>query len=312
MQLRVTKKDLVAEDVLSVALEPVGGGDLPHAPPGSHIAVTLVTPSGALVRRYSLCGDPNERARYEIAVLREPRSRGGSAFVHDALAVGDTLRAEGPFSEFPLTESATHSILIAGGIGITPLIPMLHRLIADGRSVEFHYAARSEARLAFRERLTELASDAVRFYSDDAGDSLSLDNVLSRPADGTHVYTCGPRSLIEAVRERATHFGWAARNVHDESFGAKRLDHDRPLRVELTLSRMVLDVDPSETILDAMLNAGVFTSYECKRGECGSCAVAYSGGRVDHRDVCLTPKQRESIVCTCVSWARSPMLILDA
>lgn len=300
-----------ADGVRGVRLAPVGGGLLPPFEPGAHLELNLSTPGGLLVRRYSLAGDPSDLGSYVLGVLREPSSRGGSAFIHDALSVGDEVEAQGPFNEFDLDDEAEHSVLIAGGIGVTPLISMTHRLSRLGRGFEFHYAARTPERMGFLEPLRRLADQRLTTYVASQRERLDVQRLIADAPAGAHFYVCGPAGLIDEVRRAASELGRPAGRVHSESFGPKRREGDKPLQVRLTLSGVTLEVDPNVTILDAMIDAGMFVPYECKRGECGSCAASYSEGTPDHRDHCLTAEQRESVMCTCISRATTDSIALD-
>ncbi len=218
-----------------------------------------------------------------------------------------------PRNDFPLASHASHSILIAGGIGITPILPMLRKLIADGASFEIHYAARAREAMAYDREVERLAGDlATLYFGGRAGDTpLDLPALLSAPADGAHVYVCGPAGLIRAVQDTALEKGWRPDQIHFESFGGSAKTDDRPLQVELARSQMSLEIPASQSILDALLEAGVWATYDCKRGECGMCMTPVLQGEPDHRDVFLTESDRERFMCTCVSRAKSERLVLD-
>ena len=311
MNVRVAKVWDEAESIRAFEFALEEGESMPPFAAGAHLEITVPLATGPTVRHYSLSGDPADRSGYRIAVLREPNSRGGSAFMHERVVEGDILEVSQPLNEFQLDETAEHTVLIAGGIGITPIISMAHRLDAIGASFELHYAVRTRERLAFIDELEQLCGSRLRISARSDGQRLDLRAVLDNSSPGSHVYICGPRRLIQPVRSAASEIGWPEANVHFESFGARAESTDRPVHVELRLSGMSLDVLVGTSILDAMLEAGVFAPYECKRGECGTCSTTVVEGEPDHRDHCLTDEQRRSIMCTCVSWARSDSLILD-
>jgi vanillate O-demethylase ferredoxin subunit len=314
MKLTVTRAERAADDIRRIELRRPDGGELPAFTPGSHLKFNLTLADGSTtVREYSLVNAPAERERYEIAVLREPAGTGGSAAMH-ALLPGDTLDVDGPASEFALAESAGEHLLIAGGIGITPLLCMARALAARGAPMQLHYAARQPSRMAYRDEAAALPGAVLYCDEGDPRRGMPLDSILGKAGDHRHLYVCGPRGLIAGVLERATAHGWAADHVHYESFnGAVALTGDRPIRVELRASGRTLDVGPGQTILDALIEAGLDPLYDCKRGECGMCVMNVLDGRPDHRDHALTPREREEgkLICTCVSRALTPGLVLD-
>ncbi len=314
MKLTVSRIRVEAERVRSFELRSVGGDQLPSFTPGSHLAIQVRLKSGQNERRrYSILSDGEDRTRYEIAVLREASGRGGSLFMHEAVGGGDLIEVSEPRNDFPLAADASHSIFIAGGIGITPILAMLRKLISEGASFEIHYAARARETMAYAEEVGRLAGDrATLYFGGRAGDTpLDVPALLSAPADGAHVYVCGPAGLIRAVRDIALEKGWRHEQIHFESFGGSAKTDDRPFQVELARSQMSLEVATSQSILDALLEAGVWATYDCKRGECGMCMTPVLEGEPDHRDVFLTESDREGFICTCVSRANGERLVLD-
>ncbi len=218
-----------------------------------------------------------------------------------------------PNNDFPQASHASHSILIAGGIGMTPILAMLRKLVSDGASFDVHYAARAPESMAYGNEVERLAGDrATLYFGGRAGDApLDLTALLSTPTDATHVYVCGPAGMIRGARDIASRQSWRPEQIHFESFGGSAQADDRPIQVELARSQMSLEVAASQSILDAMLEAGVWAQYECKRGECGMCMTPVLEGEPDHRDVFLTESDRERFMCTCVSRAKSEGLVLD-
>ncbi|NQZ52631.1 MAG: pyridoxamine 5'-phosphate oxidase family protein [Piscirickettsiaceae bacterium] len=302
------------DQIKSFRLFSANNEPLPEFEPGSHIQVKVKLPDGSDVdRHYSLLSDPNNRAFYEIAVLAEPHGRGGSLYFHKSVQEGDMIESKPPKNEFPMVNNSCHNILIAGGIGITPILSMLHKLASNQQSFEMHYSARTKAKLAFRNRIESLAGDRVNFYAADKsnGQRLDLDRLLSTPKPNVHVYVCGPRRLISAVRDIATSRGWPSTQIHFESFGAPTLVTDLPLQVHLAKSKMIVTVPADRSILDTLLDAGVSVPHECKRGECSMCATKVLAGEPDHRDLCLSQEDRMTSMCVCVSRAQGEELQLD-
>lgn len=303
MDLTVTEKEEVARGVVRVRLFPPEGTDLSPAPVGGHLPIVL--PEGT-ARRYSLTS-PLGASYREIMVLRADPSGGGSIYIHDRLAVGDTVVADPPEDGFPLADGPHHGVFVAGGIGITPFLTMIPALRAAGGTHELHYAVREADR-----RLPLAEEFACHPYADD-GSALSLD--IGALLDGVdrdaHLYVCGPRGLIEAVRIGAAERGHPTPHMHFESFGAAARPGDRPVTVRLAHSGSIIVAEPGTTILDAMLADGVWAPYQCRRGTCGQCWAPVAEGTPEHRDLCLTPEQRENGICTCVSWASTDELVLE-
>ena len=314
LSLRVERIQRESEQILSFLMRSTDGGPLPVIQPGAHIPVKVQLPDGSHAERhYSLLGDPDVRAFYEIGVLSEPDGRGGSRYLHEQIQEGDVIESRMPKNEFHMAGNANHSILIAGGIGITPILSMLCRLVSERQSFEMHYSARKDSQLAFRDRIEQLAGDRVHFYAsrDPQGERLDLERLLSSPEPGVHVYVCGPRRMISAARETAEAWGWPSAQIHFESFGAQPLADDRPIRVHLAKSNLTLTVPANHTILDTLLDAGVSVSHDCKRGDCTLCATRVLHGEPDHRDLCLNATERATSMCVCVSRARGEELRLD-
>lgn len=313
LTLRVSDVRDEAARIRSFELRDPRGAELPPFEAGAHLQVEVELPDGrAAQRHYSLLGDPRDRSRYWIAVLLEAEGRGGSRFMHERIEPGSSLRVALPENGFPLID-AEHCMLIAGGIGITPILGMVRTLGQRGRSYELHYAARTPARMAFRGAIEALAGDKAQFYFTHVERSrlVDLEALLATPRPGAHVYVCGPTAMINAVTSLGEKAGWPRSRIHVESFGATLGPDDRVVEVHLERSALTVRVAPGETILDAILNAGVEAPFECRRGECASCMTRIVAGEPDHRDVCLSQELRKSYMCTCVSRARSGHLTLD-
>jgi ferredoxin-NADP reductase len=311
MLLRVMGIEPKAERVRALRLAHPDGAPLPGFAAGAHIALTLTIGARSLERHYSLVSDPTDLSAYAIAVLREERGV-GSRFLHDEVSVNDHLEVSAPRNEFQLAAGEQPLVFIAGGIGITPILAMLRAARADRRAFVVHYSAQSAARMAYARDVEAIAGSGASLYLDrDGRGTMSVAGILANAPEDAHVYVCGPVSLINAVRVAARGRGWNAGQVHFESFGPRVSPTDRTVRVHLARSDVEVDVAPGQSILDVLLAAGAFLSYECRRGECGSCVATVLGGTPIHRDACLDDEGRRGSMCTCVSWASSERLVLD-
>ncbi len=314
LSVRLRAVQWEAEGINSYVLEVEGGTVLPPFTAGSHLDLHL---ADGLVRSYSLLNDPRERGRYVIAVQNDPNSRGGSRYVHDVLRPGTVLTVGAPRNSFPLHEDAPHSVLIAGGIGVTPLLSMIERLSALGRSWELHYAARTLARTGFVDRLASLAGDMpdrVRFYHDGEPGGRALDMaalVHSLPTEA-HLYCCGPLPMLDAFSDAAS--GRPDGHVHVEYFTAReQASTAGGYEVVLARSGRRVAVAPGQTMLAALLEAGAAVSFSCSEGICGTCETVVVSGVPDHRDMVLTDDERAAnkMVMICCSGSRTPELVLD-
>ncbi|WP_394682163.1 PDR/VanB family oxidoreductase [uncultured Comamonas sp.] len=299
LDLVVAEKQAIATDIVRLVLRHPEGELLPGAEPGAHVALDL----DGLVRRYSLLHTGPALDHYSIAVLRTAQSQGGSHFVHDQLAVGDQLRVLELANEFALLPDAPHALLIGGGIGITPLLSMAEHLQQAGQSFALHQIVHDTT------RLWPLAP-GLPAQTHIGRSSLDLPGLLAAQVPGSQVYVCGPAGLVGAVRAAAAQLGWAPGRIHSESFGAAADASDGPLRVTLVQSGLSMDVAPGQSLLDALLAAGAWTGYECRRGVCGACLTEVVSGTPIHRDS-IAPALRGNAMCTCVSWAEGPELALN-
>jgi vanillate O-demethylase ferredoxin subunit len=315
IRVRVAAKSSEAQDVCSLKLVAVDGSDLPAFEAGAHIDVHL--PNG-LVRPYSLCNAPSERHRYLIAVLRESASRGGSAAVHDSVAQGDTLTISAPRNHFLLEHSAPHHLLLAGGIGITPLLAMAEQLNDAKKAFTLHYCARNPARAAFLERLSAAPfSKQVQLHFDDgdATQKLDIGATLQSAPEGSHLYVCGPQGFMDAVLNTGRAAGWAEERLRREYFGAAataRVD-DGSFELEIASSGQVIKVPANQTALEAMLAAGLDIPMSCEQGVCGTCLTRVRSGIPDHRDQYLLPEEQAANdqFLPCCSRAKSDRLVID-
>jgi vanillate O-demethylase ferredoxin subunit len=314
LAVKVEKKVREAEDIVSFEFASVDGKPLPPFSAGSHIDVHV---SEGLVRQYSLCNDPTESHRYQIAVLRDPNSRGGSVAVHEQIKVGDVIRISEPRNHFALGH-AEHYLLLAGGIGVTPILCMAERLATIGASFEMHYCSRAPERTAFLERIkASKFADRVQLHFDsgDAGQKLALDQVLAATGPGTHIYVCGPAGFIEFVTGTASNHGWPAERVHLEYFGAAPVDTsgDTAFEVKIASSGVTYTIPADKSVCAALLEQGIDIPISCEQGVCGTCITRVLEGTPDHRDLYFTDeeKARNDQFTPCCSRARTKLLVLD-
>ena len=312
----VAQRCLVAEDVVELTLTPASGEPLPAWLPGAHLDLLL---GNGLERQFSLCGDPDDARAWRVAVLREPGGRGGSAYVHDELVTGSRVRARGPRNHFALEPAASY-LFVAGGIGITPILPMLAAADRAGADWRLLYGGRRRATMAFLDRLAAYG-DRVDVRPQDETGLLDLDAALGTPSPGTLVYCCGPEPLLRAVEERCA--AWPAGALHTERFAPAARDGDgdadvaaepgEAFEVELAASGRTVAVPPGTSILAALEGAGLAVLSSCQEGTCGTCETGVLEGEPDHRDVVLTPAERAAndVMMICVSRSRSPRLVLD-
>jgi vanillate O-demethylase ferredoxin subunit len=310
---RVARKWMETPEICGLELVAADGGPLPSFAAGAHVDVHL---PGGVVRQYSLSNDPAETHRYRIAVLRESDSRGGSRAVHDAVDTGHALTLGGPRNAFALEPGAHRRLLVAGGIGITPLLSMAEQLLREGADFELHYAARSVDRMAFRELLGDPRwGSRVHLHDGDSGRRLDLAQLLGTPAADLHLYVCGPSGLLQATLEAARASGWQDTNLHWELFGAATAGDapDTPFEIELASSGRVLPVPSGKTAAQVLVEAGTGLLTSCEQGVCGTCLTRVLAGTPDHRDSYLTSDERAANdqFLPCCSRASSGRLVID-
>ncbi|WP_136659246.1 PDR/VanB family oxidoreductase [Nitratireductor sp. XY-223] len=317
LRLVVTSSEAATPQIRTIVLAPEGGGALPSYRAGAHIKVQL--PEGG-ERPYSLVNtDPSPDATqdpqtYRLGVRLEEDSAGGSRFMH-GLEEGDVLTAVGPENQFAVTEDDAPIVLIAGGIGITPILSMASELTAQGRPFDFHYCGRTRSALAFVDPLTAVCGDALNLHYDDEPDTaIDLDAIVAAARSGAHLFVCGPRGMIETVRERAHDAGIDKDHVHFELFSK----HDEQVaggsfEVEISSTGEVFTIPPDRSIIEVLEEAGIDLIYDCQRGDCGICQTGVIDGVPDHRDVILTDDERAAndVMQICVSRAKSERLVLD-
>jgi vanillate monooxygenase ferredoxin subunit len=313
LDVLVTRKCNEALDIASFELTSEAGHVLPPFAAGSHIDVHL---PGGLVRQYSLCNDPGETHRYVIAVLRDESGRGGSKAVHDLIHEGDRIQISAPRNHFALAHEAPHHLLLAGGIGVTPILCMAERLAASGESFHMHYCTRSRERTAFAERIERSTfSRSVQFHHDDSGSTFDVEQVLDNAPSGTHLYVCGPRGFMDAVLNTARAKGWPEERLHYEFFGAA-VDLSaagNSFQVRIASSGATIEVPSECTVVQALAANGIEIMTSCEQGVCGTCLTRVLSGEPDHLDSYLTPEEQAANdqFLPCCSRARSPLLVLD-
>lgn len=312
IRVRVERAERVAEDIQLYELQRADGGTLPEFTPGAHILVA--TPNGA-TRRYSLANAPGECDGYVIAVKREAGGRGGSVSLVDATTAGSMVEISAPRNDFALGGNPASYLFIAGGIGITPIRSMIRHLRATGgKPFRLYYLCRTPETTAFLDEFAapEYRGKAVVHHDmGDAERSLDLWPMLEK-AKGAHLYCCGPRGLMEAVRDMTGH--WSTSAVHFEDFGAgkdTRTADDTAFRVHLARRGDTIEIPAGKTMLETLRAHGCTIPSSCESGTCGTCRVGLLGGEPDHRDLVLSDRERQREVMVCVSRARSPVLTLD-
>ena len=315
MQLRVSRIWDEAESIKGFELTHPERSSLPAFEAGAHISLTL---PGGMVRQYSLCNDPAEISRYELGILRAANGRGGSAYLHDHVGVGSLIDVEAPRNAFRLGETGAQYILIAGGIGITPLLSMARRLNALKRPYHLYYLSRTPTAAGYCGTLREsdfVGHVTIIHHEGDPRRRLDIRGLLSEPQPNCRLYCCGPTRLTEEVLSAASH--WPAGSVHFEAFNPaeppsrKAQTADRAFEVELARSGKVIAVSSTETILTALRRAGVSMPSACEAGICGACMVDVLKGTPEHRDQILNEDERLRCMTVCCSRSTSERIVLD-
>lgn len=314
IKVRVRSVRWEADGINSYELQPLEGGDLPAFTAGAHVDVHL---PGALVRSYSLINSQEDRTRYHIAVSKSTSSQGGSRYMHERLRPGDVIEISHPRNNFPVDEAAAHSILIAGGIGITPILGMVHRLDRLGRCWELHYCARTRLVAAFLDSLGELEAAApgrvhLNFDHEPGGRMLDLAAIVAAADARAHFYCCGPAPMLKAFQVATA--GVEPERVHLEYFSApERVAPSGGFTVVLARSGLSLFVPPGRTILEVVQEAGVEVAYSCQQGICGSCETRVIEGTPEHRDLVLSQQDQASnrTMMICCSGSQGERLVLD-
>jgi vanillate O-demethylase ferredoxin subunit len=313
--VRVAAKTKEADDITSFELVDPQGGLLQPFSAGSHIDVEIVP---GIIRQYSLCNDPRERDRYLIGVLREPTSRGGSTTLIDSIATGAVVRIGEPRNHFALDPTAKRVLLLAGGIGITPILCMAEQLVHTGTPFELHYCARTRGRAAFHDRIqaSAFAHRAHFHFGENLDTRLDIARVLGRSEPDDHLYVCGPKGFIESVLTTASSAGWRAEQLHREFFTPTE-DTDRSLdgafEVMVASTGEQFRVEAGQTIIEVLSANGFDIPVSCEQGVCGTCLTRVLEGVPDHRDMFMTDDEhaRNDQFTPCCSRAKSGVLVLD-
>lgn len=317
LAVRVARRWPEARGIEAFELVHPEGAALPPFSAGAHVDVHL---PGAIVRPYSICSAPHERWRYLLCVLREPASRGGSRALHDAVAEGDVLRIGRPRNLFALAEGASHHLLLAGGIGITPILSMAQQLVQAGQgNFALHYAVQERGRAALLGALAVPGlAERSRLYcsAGEAPSRMDIGALLAHAVPGTHVYACGPARFVQAVQSAAAAQGWAPERMHVELFAAPqavRADGDAAFELVLARSGRVVNVPAGCSATEALADAGVAVPTSCEQGVCGTCLMGVVSGLPDHRDMYLSPEEQahNDQFLPCCSRALTERLVVD-
>ncbi len=312
-KVRVTAIEQATPLIKRFTLSACDGSELPAFSGGSHVIVRMQEGEKTYSNAYSLMSDPRDRRSYQLGVRREEQSKGGSAYLHERVAVGSELTISTPNNLFALDPAAGHHVLIAGGIGITPFMSQLHDLRASGASFELHYACRSPEHTAFRDEVYDLAAGHAHFYADSLGQRLDLELLVAGLAADAHLYVCGPRPLIEGVLDTARRASIEESRVHWEQFAAAPAS-GAAFTVVLARSGVELEVEENGSILKAIEQANAArVECLCREGVCGTCETAILEGEAEHHDQYLSDAEKaaQKSLMICVSRARTPRLVLD-
>ncbi len=314
MTVRVAAITQVAEKVKRFRLERIDGEPMPVFSGGAHVVVAMR--DGDILRRntYSLMSSPRDRSAYELSILRVENSRGGSAFLHEKLKVGDMLVISQPVNLFPFDVRGRKHIFMAGGIGITPFMAMMDQMTREGHSFELHYAVRNRNHGAYWKELTErYGAHRVKIYVDEEKLFIPVENILAAQALGTHLYVCGPEGMINGVLAKARQQGWPEQNLHSERFLAP--PPGKPFRAVLKKSGKTIDVHSHQSILEAVEAAGIDAPFLCRGGACGQCetVVLSRDGTLEHNDHYLEPEEKQAgnKIMICVSRLKGQEITLD-
>jgi ferredoxin-NADP reductase/predicted pyridoxine 5'-phosphate oxidase superfamily flavin-nucleotide-binding protein len=314
LELVITGIRQLTPRIRAYELRDPGCGDLPAFEAGAHLRVPVPLADGTTgIRHYSICSSPARRDAYEIAVLREEGGSGSSRAVHALFDIGLRLRCELPRNQFALHADPRPAVLIAGGVGITPIKAMAQALKTRGSEFQLHYTGRSAPEMAFRDRLRREFVHELKIYRSTAGERMDIEEILAAASIHAVFYVCGPGRLIDAVTRAASVLGIEAERIRVERFAVDTGPNARPIHVELRRSGKEIQVAADQSILDAMLEAGIDTPYSCRAGSCKTCATKVLDGQVEHRDSALSEAERQEhrLMCPCVSRAQGDRLSLD-
>ncbi|RJG02620.1 PDR/VanB family oxidoreductase [Noviherbaspirillum sedimenti] len=312
--LIVERVELATPEVIAVDLVDASGATLPVWEPGAHIDLHL--PSGT-IRQYSLCGDPADRQRYRVGILRDANGRGGSIEAHETLAPGVAVQVSVPRNHFALKEASAY-LFVAGGIGVTPLLPMLRAVHAAGTPWQLVYGGRTRESMAFVEELAQYPAKRVSLLPQDSSGLIDLAGLVAHVAAGTALYSCGPGPMLNALEQVCMEAGKSAQ-LHIERFSAPTTQkqdgggEQRAFKVELAKSGLTLDVAAGQSLKATLVKAAIPVPFSCEEGYCGSCETRVIGGEPEHHDSVLTPEEREEgkFMMVCVGRCKSDLLVLD-
>jgi len=312
MTVVVGGKVLEAEGIYSFRLKAPNDEILPEFTAGSHIDVEVLP---GLIRQYSLCNDPQQSNEYEIAVLLVEASRGGSKGMHQ-MEAGDSVRISVPRNNFKLTLTSGRSILVAGGIGVTPILAMAEELAAQSRPFDLHFCARSLGRAAFVKRLSEKSyAKSLNLYFDSDGSKIDLEAIARERGPDDHMYVCGPSGFMDYILGASERLGWSKDRLHKEYFSAPAAvtEESGAFNVKLASSGNVFQIPKDKTVVQVLAENGIEIPVSCEQGICGTCITRVLSGTIDHRDFILTDaeKQRNDQFTPCCSRANCQLLELD-
>ncbi|UZD90381.1 4Fe-4S dicluster domain-containing protein [Cognatishimia activa] len=310
LQVKITEAAKQAEGITKYVMQSLDGSDLPVWTAGAHLDI-VVAPE--FLRQYSMCGDPADRSTYQIGVLREDAGRGGSALLHRIFNEGRKIFVSKPINHFPLQEEGAKSYLMGGGIGITPMIAMAHRLHALGKDFELHYSGRSRQTMGFLDDLATFPwADRVRLHISSEGTRAKLDEILTF-SEGAHVYTCGAEPYMQAILDCAEQGGFPEENRHLEYFSVPEAPdyENHPFQIKLAKSGQLLDVPADKTAADILVENGIHIDIKCADGICGVCKCGLVTGEVEHRDYVLSRSQQKTAIITCQSRAAEPNGVIE-
>ena len=309
IRVRIGAIEQLTPEIKGFWMQAADGQALAPFSAGSHVLVSMRHGERVMRNAYSLASSPLQPESYRIAVRLQPQSRGGSAFMHERVRVGDVLDISAPSNLFALDRTARKHVMIAAGVGITPFMSYLPELTELGVDHELHYAYRSPRHAAFIHELQGHWGHALRGYGGDLAQRIDLEQILDHQPLGTHVYVCGPRSLIDEAIAVAQRLGWPERHVHWERFASPA--PGAAFQAYCARSQIEIEVAPEVTLLEALETAGIDVPNLCRGGVCGQCQTELVGGEADHRDSYLDDVQRRAMIMPCVSRARGPRLVLN-
>jgi vanillate O-demethylase ferredoxin subunit len=310
LSVKIESIEALTPRIRRLVLVALDGRGLPEFTPGAHLELHI--PGDRKQKRAYSIVNLSAGDHYEIAVQLDDKSTGGSKWVH-SLTEGQIIDVEPPRNHFPLVDEAKHILLIAGGIGITPMLSMGRALQASKQAFTLHYAGRDATNMAYLDEVQCLGNSQCWISGGDASKRFAASTVLANPSEGTHLYICGPVEMITSVVKVARELGWPEDHIHYELFaGVLEKNGDQPFEVELRASGVTLAVNEGQTLLDVMIEAGLDPMFDCRRGDCGVCVTQVIEGEADHRDICLSDRERSGgAFCACVSRAKTAKLVLD-